>query len=417
MEMRADSLLSYKQFRALKKRCTLTGEIDMMTETILGLLGALTGLVLFGGLAFFVLLPYYASMGYFINTPGGKEKSGPHFFTKLEPGQSKAIVRGDKLVRMITNTAGKKYARKGEPDSPGYWELEEGTTENPVKYVWGPIQWWAQQVYDLTGLVFTGIYPFQRVREYTIERTKISRNEEALKKTEGKSNILLAVDTDISDHWRTRIFNFPVHITGAEVKGNIPLDIIAVAELEVVNPYKAAFGSDNWAATMINVLTDAVNLKTKTRTLDQILNSEDEGQAQEIARAATEVKSDAEICGIEVRGFRILEINPVLRPEDQSAIQAGAVAEQRAKATRIDGKARADALREVNEANRAGGEHSVATMEAEAFVRASEAAGKGGGTVILMPGGNKGGGTDAVQTAILAELVRMNSARNGQKGK
>jgi hypothetical protein len=382
-------------------------------DIILGLFGAFIGLAVCVAL-FMVALPIYGSAGLFINRPGGKVRSGFHFFTKLEPGQVKAIVRGDKLVRMITNTAGKRFVRKSknpatEYDSAEYWELEDGKTENPVADVWEPIRGWAQLVYDKTGLVFTGIYPFQRVREYTLERTKVNRSEVGREQATSKSNLVLEVDTDISDHYRTREFLFPMHITGAETKDKIPLDIIGVAEMEVVNAYKAAFGTDRWDQKVINLVTDAINATTKTLPLDMALTA-DAGRGLAIQQAATNIEEDMEVCGIEIKGFKILEINPVLDKEGLAAIQAEAIALQKAKATRVDGKARADALRDLNEANVAGGEHSVATMEAEAFVRAAEAIGKSGGSAILMPGGGRQT-ADPTQVAILAELKKLNQGR------
>jgi regulator of protease activity HflC (stomatin/prohibitin superfamily) len=176
--------------------------------------------------------------------------------------------------------------------------------------------------------------------------------------------------------------------------------------MEVVNAYKAAFGTDRWDQKMINLVTDAINAKTKTLSLDEVLTADSGGAALAIQQAATGITEDTKVCGIEIKGFKILEINPVLDPEGLKAIQAEAIALQKAKATRIDGKARADALSEINKANAAGGEHSIATMEAEALVRAAEAAGRNG-SVFLMPGGNRGG-ADPTQAAILAELKKLN---------
>lgn len=361
-------------------------------------------------------------MGLFVNKPNGLRKSGVHFFTSLEPGQVKTIVRDKKLVRMITNTADKKFARIEPIDGPAYWELEdaEGFTEDPTADIWGPLQWWARIVYAQTGLVFTGIYPFQQVREYELERTNIKRDETVEKgdgsgkKSRAGSNLVLEVKRDISDHFRTREFLYPMHITAAETADKIPLDIIGVAEMAVVNPYKAAYGTDRWDQKVINLVSDAITSTTKMMRLDKILTSIDangdplpEDKREFIQKAVREIPDDATGCGIEILGFRILEINPVLDEEGLKATQAEAIALQKAKATRIDGEARADALRKLNEANVAGGEHSIATMEAEAFVRAAEAASKGGGSVLLMPNG-RGGNTDPIQAAILAELQKLN---------
>ncbi len=80
---------------------------------------------------------------------------------------------------------------------------------------------------------------------------------------------------------------------------------------------------------------------------------------------------------------------------------------QKAKATVIDGEARAKSLTAINKANEAGGKAALATMQAEALVRAAEAAGKNG-SVILMPGSNNSNEVDSTQIAILAELKKLN---------
>ena len=105
----------------------------------------------------------------------------------------------------------------------------------------------------------------------------------------------------------------------------------------------------------------------------------------------------------------ILEINPALDEAGLRTLQAEAIATQAAKATRIDGGARADAQRSLNKANAEGGEHARATLEAEALVRAAKAAGESGGNVFLTPQGGSGGSTtDPIQAAILAELKKIN---------
>ena len=373
---------------------------------------AIIGGVLFGLLAciaiLMVVLPLFASAGLFVNKPEGLEKSGFHLFTNIAPGQVKIVERGEKPVRMVMNTAGKRFARNGSYNDPEYWELVPGTSEDPVAGVWFPIRWWASIVYRRLGLVFTGIYPFQKVREYKLARTTVTRSEDAKRDT--ASNLLLGDKEDISDHFRARQFLFPVHITAAETKDKIPLDIIGIAELEVTNPHKAAFGTDRWDQAIINLITDAIVGETKKMELDHALTAGNNDDVRMIATAVEAITADQLECGIQIGAFRILEINPVLDAEGLKAIQAEAIASQKAKATRIDGSARADALRALNEANVAGGEHSIATMEAEALVRAAEAAGKNGGSVILMPRGGQGG-ADPTQTAILAELKKLNKGK------
>lgn len=351
-----------------------------------------------------IVLPIYAGMGFFVNKPEELNKSGFHLFTSISPGQVKIVERGEKPIRMIMNTAGKRFARIGSTNDPDYWELIAGESEDPTADIWSPLRWWSQIIYRKTGLVFTGMYPFQKVREYELERTTIVRNED---NRQSASNLLLNVKKDISDHFRVRQFLFPVHITAAETKDKIPLDIIGTAELEVTNPHKAAFGTDRWDHAMINLITDAITAQVKKMGLDHALTAGNSADARMISAAVEGITEDKVECGIQIVAFRILEINPVLDAEGLKAIQAEAIALQKAKATRIDGGARADALKAVNEANKVGGNAAIATMNAEALVRAAEAAGKNGGSVILMPGSGRND-VDPTQVAILAELKKLN---------
>lgn len=372
------------------------------------LFGALIGLAICA-IILMVLLPIYSSGNIFVNTPGGDKVSGFHLFTKIAPGQVKIIVRGKKPVRMVMNTAGKRFARKGTKNDPSYWEivnLEGGEqSEDPTSDINPLFRWWAKMVYETTGSVFTGIYPIQRVYEYPLARTNIERKNEG---RTGKSNLSIKDKLDISDHFRTRQFLFPVHITEVETNDKIPLDVIGVCELEVINPFKAAYGSDSWNHTINNMVSDQIVQETKQISLDNALTANNHIEGRRIARVIEELDDDTEICGINITAFRILEVNPVLDDAGHRAIQAEALATQEAKATRIIGEARADNLRALNKANAEGGETAIATMEFEALVRAAEAAGKNGGSVILMPKGSGGNGNDPVQMAILAELKKLN---------
>lgn len=343
------------------------------------------------------------------NKPQNGERSGFHLFTFIEPGQVKLVTRGEDLVRMIMNTDGKKFRRAGPADE--YWKIEDGETNDPLIGIHPLVMPWARYIYKTTGAVFTGIWPFQQVREYRLERTKLTRKEKQSdgEHTVGVSNLHLVVTEDYSDHVRLREFLYPMHITGAESKDKIPLDIIGVAKMAVRNPYKAAYGTDRWDHAVVNQSTNAIGERTKTLTLDESLTAENADSARGISRAVLEISDDLDVAGIDITGFDILEINPDLDAEGLAAIQAEALAKQKAKATRTDGDARADVIRALNKANQEGGDQSTKSMEAEAFVRAAEAAGKGG-IVILSPS-NAQQSQDLTQLAILAELRKLNQGK------
>lgn len=362
-----------------------------------------------------LIAPLYIPLGWFTNKPGDDAPSGVHFFTLIEPGEVKIVVRGDKLVRMVMDTAGKRFARTGERSAAEFWDIIDGQTEDPLNDIAWLIKPWARYVFGLTGAVFTGIYPFQRVREYKLERTKISKSEKAadtgLAPTEvdSKSNNVLTVVEDYSDHYRLRQFQYAIHITGAETRDKIPLDILGVAEAEVKNPFRSAFGTDRWDRGLVNQITNKINEKTRTLGLDEALTAKSAAGARKIAQAVLKIVDDVQIIGIEITGFKTTEINPVLTPDQLATIRAEALATQEAKKTRIDGKARADNLRDLNEANAAGGEFAIATMQAEGLVRAAKAAGDGGGMVILMPSSAQT--SDPALLALLAEQKKANKGK------
>jgi SPFH domain / Band 7 family len=391
--------------------------MEVLFGIAMGVAGVLVGLALV--LLFLMLIaPLYIPSGMFVNNPTKEDRSGFHLFTFIEPGKVKIITRGERIIRMVMDTDGKKFARKGSPQGEKYWEIVKGESEDPMTDINPLLRWWARYVFKFTGAVFTGIYPFQRVREYKLERTAISKQEGgdvALGETvvtdrESDTNIVLEVKDDYSDHYRLRMFLYPMHIKGAETKDKVPLDILGVAEMYVVNPHKAAFGTDRWDQAVVNTTTDALNTVTKTLTVDQILTAENEEDAQKISKAVTDIKKDTKIFGIQIVGFKVLEINPDLPDDELKKLRAEAMATQQGKATVIDGKTRAEAQEALNKANQVGDlAASVETMKTEGLVRAAKAAGEGGGNVILMAGANNQ--ADPTQAAILAELQKLNKAK------
>ncbi len=358
-----------------------------------------------------LVAPLYIPLGWLTNKPIKDAESGVHFFTFIEPGRVKIIRRGDSVVRMVMDTAGKRFARVGEREAAEFWQIVDGPTEGPLKDIVWWLRPWAWYVFKITGAVFTGIYPFQRVREYALERTKISTLETPGATDEGeKSNIVLTVVNDISDHYRLRQFDRVIHIKKADTKDKIPLDVLGVAEAKTINPHQAAFGSDGWDRALDRQVTDKLNEKTRTLTLDAALTADTPEEARAISNAVLEIRDDSEVIGMETTAFKILQINPVLPKEEQKDIRAEALSIQRAKATVNDGKARAQTLRDLNDANVTGGEFAVATMQTEGVVRAAEAVGKSGGQAIFSTGGQNPT-VDPIQAGILAELKKLNKGK------
>lgn len=359
--------------------------------------GAILGIVVFI-VILMAIAPAFIASGLLLNKPGKQEKSGLHFFTLIEPGEVKFVARGDKIVRAIMNTSGKHFAAKGTPRDESYWEIiDDGYADEPIHYVWAPLRLWAGYVYGLTGAVFTGIYPFQKVREYTFERTKVNRTEQSDGEGNVDGNLTLKVKSDISDHYRLRRFIRYEHVIGAETKDKIPVDFLFAMECETSNPFMAAFGIDNWDQALSNFATDRLTQHTRTMTLDQILTADDADKAKLLGDALLGSTDPQTEIGVTIKSVRFLKQDPQVPPEDLQKLRAEALAIQQAKATRIDGEARADNLRAINKANEEGGMFSLATLESETRVRVASAAGAKG--IVIM-----GQGVDPIHAAQLRAL-------------
>lgn len=362
-------------------------------------LGVLTALVAtFMGLL--VTTPLFVPL--LVNKPREGRKSGFHLFTYIEEGKVKIVVRGDVVVRMIMLYAGHKFGRVYTTQDREHWEINEtpGQMESPLAGINWLVKPWAWYVYVTTGAVLVGLYPFWRVREYPLERTEIKRDE-----SQGSDNLRLTVIRDISDHLRAREFLYPFRVAKADTADKISVNVVLVITAKVINPHKAAFAVDRWDYQLVNLATTAVTNFTRTRNLDAVLTAKDTSEAQALNNAIMQIREDEIKYGIEITGVEIIDISPNLSEEEASKLYSEALSKSVGKATIVDGESRAQALRALNEANREGGEYAVETLRTEALVRASEAA--RGGTVLL-PIGN--GGRDAVNSAILAELRKLNQS-------
>ena len=340
----------------------------------------------------------------FVNNGGGDTKSGFHLFTFLEEGKAKIIIRGETPVRAIMNFADHRFKRVGERTSAKYWEVvdiqkigdlgfnsENDRPEKPYRDCHWFVRPWAAYVYRLTGAVFTGIYPFQRVHEYRLERTKIIRKD-------GEIGGLASVE-DISDHFRVRNFLYPILVPSADTLDKISLKILVTLVARITNPYSAAFGIDHWDQKLVNEGTDAISNFARTRNLEDVMSAKDAAKALELKEAIKKVGDDT-IDGFDMVDADINDISPNLNDEEKARLYAEALAKPVAAATKIDGKARADVLRDLNEANAAGGEFALATLTTEAQVRMAKES-KGGTTLFV-------GGTNDSNAAILATLQKIN---------
>ncbi len=377
------------------------------------------------------------------------------FFTQLAPGQVKIVQMSGRFVRCIMKF--NDHTFKGfilENDdilnneldiSHGkYWEVVKTKGKNqdahpipkplfkrtdlgkvnmwilfvgylPVRMPW----WlWKRWVYDITGYVFTGVYPFRSVMTYRIERNKRNRNNQGRE--------VHITKEDYSDHFRVADFQFPLIIPEADTSDKIPVRMYIDIILRVYNPYEAAYGTDNWASRLESATADTVNIYTRARPLEEVLSAKGEEAARTLSheikeigtlpdedtqespkkklkdgRRVTEVTS----FGLIISQVLITDISPI-EPTSDAQRKLGSLAYARIESDAMAARAvgQAAELREINKAVDDAGETGLAVLESRTRVNTAEAAGD---RAIIILGGNNNT-VDPIQVATLKELKALN---------
>lgn len=347
------------------------------------------------------------------------------FFTELQPGRVKIIERGGDFVRCIMNY--EDHVFKGElqdstlkPSDDEYWEVLETKSQGsdakdshplpwnpsrfgalflPISFLW----WlWKRWVFNITGYVFTGIYPFQRVRTYPLDyfqKIKRGDGEETVKRI-----------ADYSDHFRVADFQFPIRVPSADTRDKIPVKVFIELMPQVFNPYETAYWIDDWSARLSAAAVDAVTHFTRSRPYDDVIsilnpaNSRD--FSDEIVKIGNDGPNSVKAIGIRVRQALVIDISPM---RDEDGIRLGEVARARVdrESAVIRAEGRAAEIDKQAEATERHGHIGLAVLAAERNVRTAAAAGD---KAIVILG--SGGDTDPIQAATLQEVKKLNEGKS-----
>lgn len=367
---------------------------------------------------------------------GSEERDYPPstfgFFTKLAPGQVKIIERGERFVHCIMRYDGHLF--KGQDpnndirrNTSDYWEVVEtkkhpGTQDaHPIptpKWRWTiaffgiPVLWWLWKrwVYMVTGHVFTGIYPFQQVLVYPIERSR------TVKRSDGVEEVFRVAD--YSDHFRVADFRFPVLTPSADTKDKIAVKVLNELIARCFNPYLTAYGTDDWSPRLYAAASDGVTNFTRPRPLEEVLS----GTAVTIRALGDEIKKIGERpvsgttasdtpnstlpFGIEISQVLTVDIS-LANPSDAQKLGDLAIARVDRQAKEERAKGDAAQLREQAEIMNQYGHNGLAVLAAERNVRTADAAAKGKGAVVVVGGGSNT--VDPIEAAMLHELKQLNN--------
>jgi hypothetical protein len=396
-----------------------------------GLLGLLAGIVIF----LFVLPLIPTAIERLSNKPNrfrGESKVADYpvspfgFFTSLARGLLKIKeASGGRFITCIMNHPGHTYAGLIDttinPESADYWKviktppgkkdahplpLPTGDVSLlnliPVFLVW----FWARWVYMITGYVFIGVYPYRRIRTYTLKRYK-----------KGYGGAIEEIE-DYSDHFRVANFTLPIFVPEADTSDQLQVGVTLDLILYVSNPVVVAYQIDDWAPRMVSSATACITEFVSSLTQEEITKRGKTGRhtmAQAISDLLDHINTDGAgntiQTGIVTEQILVIDVSPVETvSEVKRRLAAVPFARVAADAEKILAVGVAAKLAEQIKAVRADPEIGLAVLAVEGNVRAAKEAGNG---AIISIGSNT---NELFQPAILKELRKANQG-NPEKGK
>jgi len=344
------------------------------------------------------------------------------FFTFIEPGHIKAIIRGEqgRFIRFILCYDDLKFkghsAKHKVGNTEEYWDViktPEGESDShpiPLDSRLGCLDvtwWWSKLIYQVTGAVFTGFAPYQNVKTYQLESFI-----KVISDTKGsEGDFVLIRWNDFSDHVRAAEFQFFVEITSADTNDQVKVKIQLAVTAVVINPFKAYYVSGSWASRLYTAITQEVSTKVRGLGYKQVIGEGDktktEGKKSNAISSAVMALnySDEEIeerrregkpnerdakysisgIGIRIKETELITVDIVSdKLATALADVAVAAADSAAKATRSEGDARA--IRNIAAAAADYGINGARALQYEAQIKTAAATKEGGGNVILTIG-------------------------------
>lgn len=409
-------------------------DISTVAEVVGAILVGIA-LGLFVSVALFALIaPLFSKR--FTNDPQNPDKVA--FFTSVQPGQAKSIIRGGDFKRFLYNKD--NWGPEGDPDDPmEYWELKKGKKQpgsnasgwaNPFTAIW---RIWAKYIRLTTGLQVIGIWPWQTVDTYDLPRVK----EELITVGEGDGKkseyILRARPSDRTDHVRIRPFTWYFVIDGAEIE-QIPFRIEGSVQTIVRNPFRALYNVDSWNVVLDQGirstgrelvqaqyrLTDVIgavlpDLLGPTSDETKQVQAERKnlyvafagGLKEKLEEYSQENDEDGkpqslrELVSLDIIRVEITNFTPQLPAKELERLRAGIFARQEAIARQIQGVGESEALDKIMTVTAKHGDVGRLVVEREAMVRAGQA-----GNALIFDGGTGSNKTDVLLAAILTKLSK-----------
>lgn len=237
------------------------------------------------------------------------------WFTFIQEGTAKAVMRGDKFQKALIQWEGRTFGTVDERT----WEVVPG-----------------QERHLFGGLRFFGLYPLDYIYRYYFEWTGL--------KPDGITP--LPHEKELLDYIMLKQDVYFSKTEEAEDKERLPLDVSFVLTIKITNPYRTLFEVQNWLETIMSRTIAAVRDRISEETFeDLIAKPADIGKdiynrLSETGNSFDEFRTKY---GVDVLALEILKIDPP--KEQREATLKEFVAKQEKKRILIEADAEKERLR------------------------------------------------------------------------
>lgn len=336
-------------------------------DSMLGVVTFVVGVGLGLFLCFFVffvfglLSPFFVD--FLVNNPRAKpgvprppiEPGRIYFFTFLEDGQSKVVVKGSKFIRAIMADPERRFVREERDlDSrnadhwwirpAASWEYEEPISQ--FELTWNPLSWWIHWMYKNNGAVWVGIPFFRELRIDKNTRVVEKKVDGRVVLDEKNGLSILENVEDWSDHLRTKTFYWYFKVPSVDTRDNVKIGYTGFLKVQCINPYLASFNVDHWDSALTKEVATWINNFNRAELYDNLVASFDQTsnamadfllvKINEVLNPQGQVEKGI---GMKVIGVNIIDQEPQLTEAQEKAKTAKWEAERTAQATIVTAEA------------------------------------------------------------------------------
>ncbi len=289
--------------------------------------------------------------------------------TTVKEGTVKGVMRGKSFERFIMSFEGYHL---NDPHAPWYdpdtreWEVLPHGREDDRRY--DHRRW----ILKSLGLYWVGWPWVNQVYVYMFEW-----NETYLDK-DGKTRVISR--SEATDFMYVADFTYAMVTEAAETKDRIPTDDLTLVTVAIRNPYRALFSGEDWMRRVSAAINRHVRTFIGENDLQFLINMKDPTRdstdfSKPIIELTKKLPDDTEPgqglegrYGVLIRTADLQTVEPAgtaeMKKEYQEAMLKFYVAEQNAKATEVEGQAKANVIEMVGVKEAAALEKRLAVIDA-----------------------------------------------------